>query len=130
MANDMDITKLSYAELQKLIQAAEAARDAKRSEELKIIVDACAKKLQAAGFSIKEGLEELANYDTSTRKRAARGSLVKVEKPYQDGVVYRGPNGEEWTGGSKGRQPAWLRELMADVEGDALANRFSGIAVR
>ena len=91
MANEMDITKLSYAELQKLIQEAEAARDAKRGEELKVIVDACAKKLQAAGFSIKEGLAELANYDTSTRKRALRGSVVKVEKAYQDGVVYRRP---------------------------------------
>jgi|CXWL01.2.fsa_nt_gi DNA-binding protein H-NS len=130
MANEMDITKLSYAELQKLIQEAEAARDAKRGEELKVIVDACAKKLQAAGFSIKEGLAELANYDTSTRKRALRGSVVKVEKAYQDGVVYRGPNGEEWTGGTKGRQPAWLRELTAGFEGDALANKFAGLAAR
>ena len=37
MANEMDITKLSYAQLQKLIQEAEAARDAKRGEELKLI---------------------------------------------------------------------------------------------
>ncbi|MFM9925306.1 H-NS family nucleoid-associated regulatory protein [Variovorax sp. H27-G14] len=130
MASDVDITKLSYAELQVLIQQAEAARDAKRGEELKVIVDLCAKKLQAAGFGIKEGLAELAKYDTSTRTRAPRGSVVKSEKPYQDGVVYRGTNGEEWTGGTKGRQPSWLRELTDGLEGDALANKFASIAVR
>lgn len=130
MVDEIDIKKLSYSELQKLIREAEAARDAKRGEELKIIVDACAKKLQAAGFSIKEGLAELANYDASTRKRAARGSVSKVEKAYQDGVVYRGLNGEEWTGGTKGRQPSWLRELTADFEGDELANKFAELAVR
>jgi len=107
---------LSFADIQKRIKEVdderaelEAALHAKRGEELKVLADAYAKKLQAAGFTILEGVEALAPYDDSKKKRAPRGSVTKEPKPYVKGTVYKDPSSNAtWVGGTKGRMPPWL----------------------
>ena len=42
------------------------------------------------------------------RRRAPRAEGMKAEGPQ-----YRGPNGETWTGGTRGRKPGWLTEALA-----------------
>jgi hypothetical protein len=109
---------LSFAEIQKRIREMdderaelEAALHAKRGEELKVLADAYAKKLEAAGFTILEGVEALAPYDKSKKTRAKRGTAVPKEAKYVKGAVYRDPEGKgpDYIGGTKG-SPKWLRD--------------------
>lgn len=113
MATTPDISKLSYNELQELIAQAEAARAAKKGEELKVLADLYAKKLEAAGFSIEEGIEAIRPY--SRKKRVARGSAApKTPRPVQEGITYKNPaNGEKWKAGGKGRIVGWLAEAIS-----------------
>ena len=113
MATTTHITKLSYSELQELIQKAEQARDSKKMEEMKVIVDACAKKLEAAGLSIKDGVEYLKTYmprgtriSTRTGQPVGRrtGEYKDVDKDGKRpevGATYKLPNGATWNKKSK-----------------------------
>ena len=115
---------MSFADIQKRIQEMdderaelELALQAKRGEELKVLADAYAKKLEAAGFSIAEGNSALDPYDKSEAKRtrSPNGSRASEAKAYVKGTVYKDPNSSAtWTGGTKGRQPPWL---IAALEG-------------
>ena len=117
---------MSFADIQKRIQEMdderaelEVALQAKRGEELKVLADAYAKKLEAAGFSIAEGKTALDPYDKSEAKRARspNGSRASESKAYVKGTVYKDPNSSAtWTGGTKGRQPPWL---IAALEGES-----------
>jgi hypothetical protein len=113
MSAPVDISKLSYNELQVLITQAEAARAAKKGEELKVLADLYAKKLEAAGFSIEEGIEAIRPY--SKKQRVARGSAApKPVRPVREGVTYKDPtSGQTWKAGSKGRIVGWLNELIS-----------------
>jgi DNA-binding protein H-NS len=105
----VDISKLSFSELAKLVKEAQGALQSKRGEELKVLADAYAKKLQASEFSIQEGIEALRPYVAmSPRKNRADGGTRSVE------AKYRGPNGEEWSG--RGRTPKWLAKLLESGE--------------
>lgn len=120
----VDISKLSYMELKALAEEAQAKAEAKREEEIKILADAYAKKAAAAGFTPEEALEAFMPYLPQKKARAKKGSAVKVEKAYQKGVTYKNPKtDEQWEGGSKGRRPPWLRELISDdmAHADAVA---------
>ena len=100
----VDISKMSYKELQALATQATEALEGKRSEELKVLTDAFAKKLAAAGFSIQEGIDELKNY--LPKKAGSRST--KAEKV----VKYKGANPGETYGG-KGPKPKWLAAQLA-----------------
>lgn len=111
-----DLSKLTFAELQELAAEAQSMAEAKRGEELKVLVDGWARKAQANQFSLTEVIDEFKKYlpkGPAGKPRAPRGSVVKEPKPYVKGVVYKNPAGSEtWTGGSIGRQPPWLRTLV------------------
>lgn len=128
---------MSFAEIQKRIQEMdnervelEMALQAKRGEELKVLADAYAKKLEAAGFSIAEGKTALDPYDKSEakRSRSPNGSRAPEAKAYVKGTVYKDPNSDAtWTGGTKGRQPPWL---VAALEGASdKAEAYARLAV-
>ena len=129
---------MSFAELQTRIKEMdderaelEMALHAKRGEELKVLADAYAKKLQAAGFSIAEGVEALTPYDTDSakRKRAPRGLLGVASKGYVSGTVYKDPKSDAtWKGGTKGRQPPWLVSALNGASDEAAA--FANLAVK
>lgn len=106
---------MSYAEIQKRIKdmdveraELEAALQAKRGEEIKVLADAYAKKLQAGGFSISEGMKALAPYDTATAKRL--GTAPRAPREVETGTTYKNPvTGETWKAGAKGRVVGWLQ---------------------
>ncbi|MBB4223957.1 H-NS family nucleoid-associated regulatory protein [Variovorax guangxiensis] len=106
---------MSFAEIQKRIKEMdaervelEAALQAKRGEEIKVLADAYAKKLQAGGFSIAEGVKALAPYDTAKAKRPGAGP--RSAREVETGTTYKNPEtGETWKAGAKGRVVGWLQ---------------------
>ncbi|WP_143100259.1 H-NS histone family protein [Variovorax sp. 770b2] len=110
-----DARNMSFAEIQKRIQdmdaeraVLEAALQAKRGEEIKVLADAYAKKLQAGGFSIAEGIKALAPYDTIAAKRT--GAAPRPPREVETGTTYKNPEtGETWIAGAKGRVVGWLQ---------------------
>ena len=110
-----DAKNMSFAEIQKRIKDMDAERaeletalQAKRGEEIKVLADAYAKKLEAGGFSISEGIKALAPYDTATAKRS--GGAPRPPREVETGTTYRNPEtGETWVAGAKGRVVGWLR---------------------
>ena len=69
---DIDVGKLSFAELVTLKARLDKEIEDKRGEELKVLADGYAKKLQQAGFSVSEGIDALGPYVDA--RRAGRGS--------------------------------------------------------
>lgn len=109
-----DVQKMSYAELQKLLTAANEALASKRDEELKVICDGYVKKGQAAGFTIQELTEALKPYWPKRAVRASKPSSDNGLKP-EPGATYKNPEtGETWTRpkSGKGRTKSWLLALV------------------
>ena len=130
-----DLTKLSLPELQAVIDEAQAIAKERRSEELKVRVDGWAEEAEADGFARDAVIEAFKSYvgrNKTSKARAPRGSVVKEPKAYLKGVTYKNPNGPEtWIGGSLGRQPPWLRQLVpSTLPLEERAKQFSGLAVK
>lgn len=114
-----DAKNMSFAEIQKRIQdmdaeraELEAALQAKRGEELKVLADAYAKKLEAGGFSIPEGIKALAPYDKTVAKRS--GTAPRPPREVETGTTYKNPEtGETWIAGAKGRVVGWLQAQIS-----------------
>ena len=114
-----DAKNMSFAEIQKRIKDMDAERaeletalQAKRGEEIKVLADAYAKKLEAGGFSISEGIKALAPYDTTAAKRS--GAAPRPPREVQTGTTYKNPEtGETWTAGAKGRVVGWLQAQIS-----------------
>jgi DNA-binding protein H-NS len=123
-----DTKFMSYAEIQKRIKdmdaeraELEAALQAKRGEEIKVLADAYAKKLQAGGFSISEGIKALAPYDTKAGTRS--GTAPRPPREVETGTTYRNPEtGETWKAGAKGRVVGWLQ---AQIDAGKRASSFA-----
>jgi DNA-binding protein H-NS len=83
-----------------------------QSVELKRLVTAFKQSLKAAKLDVTDALGMLG---VEKKKRAKRGTRKPKEpKLYKTGVTYKKPRSDEtWVGGTKGRQPAWLKELIA-----------------
>ena len=97
------------AELEAQAQTLRNAAAAKRQEEIAAIVQEMQAKIAEYGLTAKDlGL--------STGGKARRGTAVKAVKTASAaaGPLYRGPNGETWTGGSRGRKPQWLTKALAE----------------
>ena len=65
MAQDkpsLNLPHLPLAELQRLLAQTDAAIAERRVEELKVLADGYAKKLQMNGFAIREGMDALKPY--------------------------------------------------------------------
>lgn len=74
-----------------------------RAEEIGAVVQDLRLKIAEYGISAKElGL---------TGKAAP--SLARRVAAAASGPTYRGPNGETWIGGTRGRKPRWLAEELA-----------------
>nr|WP_297384555.1 H-NS histone family protein [uncultured Roseateles sp.] len=95
--SNVDVSKLSYAELIALSRQLEQQIAEKRGEELKVLVDGFAKKLEAAGFSVGEGVEALRPY-------LPQGAQPRTTAK----VLYRDAS-NAWSG--RGRAPKWLSDL-------------------
>lgn len=102
MSNAPDVTKLSYTELLKLVAEAQERLAAKRDEEIKILADAYAKKVVAAGFTVQEAIDALKPY---LPKRSARGRVADVK--------YRDPANPENTWSGRGKRPGWIHAYLS-----------------
>jgi DNA-binding protein H-NS len=102
-----DITGLSYAELRDLLRRTEALIADKRVEELKVLADGYAKKLQMAGFGIQEGMDALRPYLplVPERKAAASGEPRKAK--------YANPVNPAQTWVGVGKPPDWFKQQLA-----------------
>jgi DNA-binding protein H-NS len=109
----IDLTTLSYAELKKLADDTERLLSGRRVEELKVLVNGWKLKADQNGLSVVDVIDEFSKYLPKGGAAKASGGSTSV-KGYAKGVVYANPNGAEtWVGGTKGRQPPWLREVLA-----------------
>ena len=101
--SNVDVSKLSYSELVELSRELELQIAGKRDEELKVLVDGFAKKVQATGFTVDEALVALQPYATTAkRKSAAAGGAAPV--------LYRDPANAANTWSGRGRAAKWLAD--------------------
>lgn len=74
-----------------------------RAEEISAVVQDLQRKIAEYGISAKE--LGLGSGPASPRRRVAAAPT---------GPTYRGPGGETWVGGTRGRKPRWLSEGLAN----------------
>ncbi len=108
----VDLSKMSFADLQEIAKEAAELADMKRGEEIKVLADGYAKKAGAAGFTPQEAMDALLPYLPAKKTRAPRGSKSPAApKVYKDadstgarpevGSTYKLPDGTEWKKASK-----------------------------
>jgi len=91
------------------IAALRAAAVKQRQEEIGAVVQDLRRKIAEYGISAKE-LGLTGKFASASRRTAAAPT----------GPTYRGPNGETWVGGTRGRKPSWLSGALA--QGKTLAD--------
>lgn len=109
MSNSVEINKLqglSYAELRALLEKTEAALTERRTEELKVLADGYAKKLQMNGFTIAEGMDALKPYQPAKAPKAGANGEQRKAK-------YANPDDAGQTWGGMGKQPKWFKDQLA-----------------
>jgi DNA-binding protein H-NS len=79
-----------------------AAAAKQREEEISVVLKDLRGMISEYGISAKE-LGFTGKPPSSRRRNAAAPT----------GPTYRGPNGETWVGGTRGRKPSWLSEALA-----------------
>src|SRR5205823_4669046 len=104
---NIDLSSLSFADLQRIANESTAAVQARRAETLKELVTAFKSHLEANQFAVEEALELLG----APRKTAARNGTGRKQTTAAEKTVgqpkYRDPKtGKTWTG--HGRAPNWL----------------------
>ncbi|MDE2370263.1 MAG: H-NS histone family protein [Burkholderiales bacterium] len=114
----MDISKLSFPELHALLQETQQAINQKRAEEVKVLADGYAKKLQMSGFTIAEGIEALKPYlparsarSVARAPKAAAGEPAAATAPRAPKYANPQRPQETWVG--VGKPPQWFRDLVA-----------------
>lgn len=104
---DVDVAKLSYAELIALRKSLDREIADKRGEELKVLADGYAKKAQAAGFTVAEAIQALQPYVVAKpgAKPSGEGAPVRI--------LYRDPANPDNTWSGRGRAARWLADYEA-----------------
>lgn len=107
----LDISKLTAAQLQELIATAQAQISSKHASELTAHCDLFVKKSKDAGYTLKEVIAELKQFNDDShspvvKTRAKTGGSGKTRA-----AKFKGPNGETWSGA--GLMPKWLKVEIA-----------------
>ncbi|MES2533819.1 MAG: H-NS histone family protein [Pseudomonadota bacterium] len=94
------------------------------AEAQKLRTEAAAERQKEIAVAVEEILSKMAEYGLSAKDlglstgggKIKRAGAVKAAKTPStaSGPLYRGPNGETWTGGSRGRKPQWLTKALAE----------------
>lgn len=103
----------SLSELQRLqsqLADLETAIQVRQREEIKVLVDGFAKKLDSLGLSIETATEELRAY---LPKRTGRASRAAKRSAPGEFVLYANPADRKQTWGGVGRRPAWVTEFLS-----------------
>lgn len=98
----LDVSTLSYPELLALSKELDRQIAAKRGEELKVLADGFAKKIQAVGFTVREAIDELEAYDTPVARTKKRSASAPAP-------LYRDPANPENTWSGRGLPAKWLK---------------------
>lgn len=107
-SSHMTMIQESHFELLKAqLAEVEAAIQAKQAEEVKVLVDGFAKKLQSLDLSIESAVEELKFYAPKRRRTASAGNTS------DEFILYANPADPRQTWGGVGRRPAWVTEFLA-----------------
>ena len=101
-----DVSSLSYVELVALSKELDRQIAAKRREELKVLADGFAKKIQAAGFAVREAIDELEAYDTPMERSKKRAASAAAP-------LYRDPANPDNTWSGRGLPAKWLKAYEA-----------------
>lgn len=118
----VDLSKLSYAELEKLVADATALKASKRDSEITAFVDKTVAEAEAIGLSLDDlikALQPRAPKSGPVRaKRASSGASAKTPIEFKKGVKYKTKGGVEWTRpeSGKGRVPTALLDAVAAGE--------------
>lgn len=102
----VDVSRLNYSELVALRRALDQQIADKRGEELKVLVDGFAKKLESAGFTVAEGVDALAPYLGAGARRDRHAGAATP-------VLYRDPAHPTNTWSGRGRAAKWLADYEA-----------------
>ncbi|MDY0746537.1 H-NS histone family protein [Paucibacter sp. R3-3] len=106
---DVDVGKLSFAELVALKAQLDKEIEGKRGEELKVLADGYVKKLQHAGFTVSEGIDALRPYEETKHAGKGRGSNAGSTAA----VLYQDPSNPSNTWSGRGRAARWLADYEA-----------------
>ncbi len=107
------MSTLSLAEINAQIKQQEeqlaqlkASAEAQRKEEIASVIQVLRAKITEYGISAKElGLGAA---------KAKQGRRATLAESIVKGTQYKGPNGEIWTSGTRGRKPGWLTAELAN----------------
>ena len=113
VATKLDLSKMSYAELQELAKEASELVDMKKSEEIKVLADGFVKKATAAGFS-KADIKAAVDAMLPGGKSKSAPKKATGPKP-TPGATYKDPaTGETWTkaANGKGKTKGWLQAYI------------------
>jgi DNA-binding protein H-NS len=106
--SNVDVSKLTYAQLLELSRQLEEQIGHKRDEELKVLADGYVKKIEAAGFSVAEAIEALHPYAPPAPAKPRNGSAgTTAPVMYQDAAN----PANTWSG--RGRAAKWLADYEA-----------------
>ena len=128
----VNLEKLDYAALKQLLGDVAERVAVRRDNELKILVNAWAQKAEQSGMAVADVISEFRHYLPASRRPKTPSKLATAgAKPYRVGVTYKNPESlEAWIGGTRGRQPPWLRHIMgALISDEAKAAKYELLAV-
>lgn len=109
-ANVLADIQAKIAELETQMQKLREQAAAERRKVTAAVIEEVRAKIVEYGLSAKDlGLSTALAGRQQRKNTAPPAAAVKA----QAGTVYNGPNGETWTGGTRGRKPRWLTEGLA-----------------
>lgn len=111
----INLDDLDYATLKKLASDATSKANEKKQNELRVLVNDWKQKADQCEFSISDVLKEFKLHlpEPETGRKSSMKVPTSKEKGYTSGVSYKDPDSkDQWTGGSKGPRPIWLKKLI------------------
>ncbi|MCK9283708.1 MAG: H-NS histone family protein [Rhodocyclaceae bacterium] len=96
----MDLSKISIAELQSMLEKIPAEIEKRKAEEKQKVLDQIAALASSHGFSLDELIS----------RKASAGKKSGTRKPVA--VKYRHPQNPDLTWTGRGRKPAWVNDWL------------------
>lgn len=115
------MSNISLADLNAQIEALEAQRAQLQAEADK-------QRKEAMSSIVQELIETIASYGLTASELGLRVGKAEKAKPgrkslgakiAQSGKTHKGPNGQTWTEGARGRKPHWVDEELSKTASSA-----------